>query len=86
MPCYLRGRIVISDEDKLIEEAAKTGIVLDKERAKEWIKLAFEQKINTKEIIRNYNISKIKMAAQKKGWKISSIEQKDDKIIIKIKE
>ena len=37
MPCYLRGRIVISDEDKLIEEAAKTGIVLNKERAKEWI-------------------------------------------------
>ena len=85
MPCWMRGRVVVTDEELLIKEAAKVGIVLDAERAKEWVKLAQEGKINTKEIMRNYSISKVKMAAQKKGWK-TTVKQEDDKIIIKLRE
>jgi len=85
MPCWMRGRVVVTDEELLIKEAAKVGIVLDAERAKEWVKLAQEGKINTKEIMRNYSISKVKMAAQKKGWK-TTVKQEDDKIIIKVRE
>ena len=81
----MRGRVVVTDEELLIKEAAKVGIVLDAERAKEWVKLAQEGKINTKEIMRNYSISKVKMAAQKKGWK-TTVKQEDDKIIIKVRE
>ena len=85
MPCWMRGRVVVTDEELLIKEAAKVGIVLDTERAKEWVQLAREGKINTKEIMRNYSISKVKMAAQKKGWK-TTVKQEDDKIIIKVRE
>ena len=85
MPCWMRGRVVVTDEELLIKEAAKVGIVLDTERAKEWVKLAREGKINTKEIMRNYSISKVKMAAQKKGWK-TTVKQEDNKIIIKVRE
>ena len=85
MPCWMRGRVVVTDEELLIKEAAKVGIILDTERAKEWVKLAQEGKINTKEIMRNYSISKVKMAAQKKGWK-TTVKQEDDKIIIKVRE
>jgi hypothetical protein len=85
MPCWMSGRVVVTDEELLIKEAAKVGIVLDTERAKEWVKLAQEGKINTKEIMRNYSISKVKMAAQKKGWK-TTVKQEDDKIIIKVRE
>ena len=85
MPCWMRGQVVVTDEELLIKEAAKVGIVLDTERAKEWVKLAQEGKINTKEIMRNYSISKVKMAAQKKGWK-TTVKQEDDKIIIKVRE
>ena len=85
MPCWMRGRVVVTDEELLIKEAAKVGIVLDAERAKEWVKLAQEGKINTKEIMRNYSISKVKMAAQKKGWK-TTVKQENDKIIIKVRE
>ena len=85
MPCWMRGRVVVTDEELLIKEAAKVGIVLDTERAKEWVQLAREGKINTKEIMRNYSISKVKMAAQKKGWK-TTVKQEDDKIIIKLRE
>ena len=85
MPCWMRGRVVVTDEELLIKEAAKVGIVLDAERAKEWVKLAREGKINTKEIMRNYSISKVKMAAQKKGWK-TTVKQEDNKIIIKVRE
>jgi hypothetical protein len=85
MPCWMRGRVVVTDEELLIKEAAKVGIVLDAERAKEWVKLAQEGKINTKEIMRNYSISKVKMAAQKKGWK-TTVKQEDNKIIIKVRE
>jgi len=85
MPCWMRGRVVVTDEELLIKEAAKVGIVLDAERAKEWVKLAQEGKINTKEIMRNYSISKVKIAAQKKGWK-TTVKQEDDKIIIKVRE
>ena len=85
MPCWMRGRVVVTDEELLITEAAKVGIVLDTERAKEWVKLAREGKINTKEIMRNYSISKVKMAAQKKGWK-TTVKQENDKIIIKVRE
>ena len=85
MPCWMRGQVVVTDEELLIKEAAKVGIVLDTERAKEWVKLAQEGKINTKEIMRNYSISKVKMAAQKKGWK-TTVKQEDDKIIIKLRE
>ena len=81
----MRGRVVVTDEELLIKEAAKVGIVLDAERAKEWVKLAQEGKINTKEIMRNYSISKVKMAAQKKGWK-TTVKQEDNKIIIKVRE
>ena len=81
----MRGRVVVTDEELLIKEAAKVGIVLDAERAKEWVKLAQEGKINTKEIMRNYSISKVKIAAQKKGWK-TTVKQEDDKIIIKVRE
>ena len=35
--------------------------------------------------MRNYSISKVKMAAQKKGWK-TTVKQEDDKIIIKVRE
>jgi len=86
MPCYLIGKIVITDEERLIEEASKFGIVLNKERAKEWIKLSFEQQINTKDIMRNYNISKVKQAAQKKGWKVGNIKYENDKVIIRLRE
>ena len=86
MPCYLLGRIAITDEERLIEEASKFGIILSKERAQEWVKLAFESKNNTKDILRNYNILKVKLAAQKKGWKISNIKQEEDKIIIRLRE
>ena len=85
MPCWMRGQVVVTDEELLIKEAAKEGIVLDTERAKEWVKLAREGKINSKEIMRNYSISKVKMAAQKKGWK-TTVKQEDDKIIIKVRE
>ena len=85
MPCWMRGRVVVTDEELLIKEAAKVGIVLDTERAKEWVQLAREGKINTKEIMRNYSISKVKMAAQKKGWK-TTVKQEDNKIIIKVRE
>ena len=85
MPCWMRGRVVVTDEELLIKEAAKVGIVLDTERAKEWVQLAREGKINTKEIMRNYSISKVKMAAQKKGWK-TTVKQEGDKIIIKLRE
>mgnify|MGYP006404441287 FL=1 len=85
MPCWMSGRVVVTDEELLIKEAAKVGIVLDAERAKEWVKLAQEGKINTKEIMRNYSISKVKIAAQKKGWK-TTVKQEDDKIIIKLRE
>jgi hypothetical protein len=85
MPCWMRGRVVITDEELLIKEAAKVGIVLDTERAKDWVQLAREGKINTKEIMRNYSISKVKMAAQKKGWK-TTVKQEDNKIIIKVRE
>ena len=85
MPCWMSGRVVVTDEELLIKEAAKVGIVLDTERAKEWVKLAQEGKINTKEIMRNYSISKVKMAAQKKGWK-TTVKQEDNKIIIKVRE
>jgi len=85
MPCWMSGRVVVTDEELLIKEAAKVGIVLDTERAKEWVKLAQEGKINTKEIMRNYSISKVKIAAQKKGWK-TTVKQEDDKIIIKVRE
>ena len=85
MPCWMRGRVVVTDEELLIKEAAKVGIVLDTERAKEWVKLAQEGKINTKEIMRNYSISKVKMAAQKKGWK-TTVKQEGNKIIIKLRE
>ena len=85
MPCWMSGRVVVTDEELLIKEAAKVGIVLDAERAKEWVKLAQEGKINTKEIMRNYSISKVKIAAQKKGWK-TTVKQEDDKIIIKVRE
>ena len=81
----MSGRVVVTDEELLIKEAAKVGIVLDAERAKEWVKLAQEGKINTKEIMRNYSISKVKIAAQKKGWK-TTVKQEDDKIIIKVRE
>ena len=81
----MSGRVVVTDEELLIKEAAKVGIVLDAERAKEWVKLAQEGKINTKEIMRNYSISKVKMAAQKKGWK-TTVKQEDNKIIIKVRE
>ena len=81
----MSGRVVVTDEELLIKEAAKVGIVLDAERAKEWVKLAQEGKINTKEIMRNYSISKVKIAAQKKGWK-TTVKQEDDKIIIKLRE
>ena len=86
MPCYLIGKIVITDEERLIEEASKFGIVLNKERAKEWIKLSFEQQINTKDIMRNYNIAKVKQAAQKKGWKVGNIKYENDKVIIRLRE
>jgi len=85
MPCWMRGRVVVTDEELLIKEAAKVGIVLDTERARDWVKLAQEGKINTKEIMRNYSISKVKMAAQKKGWK-TTVKQEGDKIIIKLRE
>jgi len=85
MPCWMSGRVVVTDEELLIKEAAKVGIVLDTERAKEWVQLAREGKINTKEIMRNYSISKVKMAAQKKGWK-TTVKQEDNKIIIKVRE
>ena len=85
MPCWMSGQVVVTDEELLIKEAAKVGIVLDAERAKEWVKLAQEGKINTKEIMRNYSISKVKMAAQKKGWK-TTVKQEDNKIIIKVRE
>ena len=81
----MRGQVVVTDEELLIKEAAKVGIVLDTERAKEWVQLAREGKINTKEIMRNYSISKVKMAAQKKGWK-TTVKQEDNKIIIKVRE
>jgi hypothetical protein len=81
----MRGRVVVTDEELLIKEAAKVGIILDAERAKEWVKLAQEGKINTKEIMRNYSISKVKQAAQKKGWK-TTVKQEGDKIIIKLRE
>ena len=81
----MSGRVVVTDEELLIKEAAKVGIVLDAERAKEWVQLAQEGKINTKEIMRNYSISKVKMAAQKKGWK-TTVKQEDNKIIIKVRE
>ena len=85
MPCWMRGQLKITDEELLIKEAGKAGIVLDSERAKEWVQLSREGKINTKEILRNYSISIVKMSAQKKGWK-TTVKQEDDKIILKLME
>ena len=85
MPCYLRGRVIVTDEELLIKEASKEGMVLNTERARELVRLSREGKINTKEIMRNYSISKVKLAAQKKGWK-SSVKQEGDKIVITLRE
>jgi len=85
MPCYLRGRVLVTDEELLIKEASKVGIVLDRIGAREWTQLAREGKINTKEVLRNYSITKVKLAAQKKGWK-SSVKQEGDKIVITLRE
>ena len=85
MPCYLRGRVIVTDEELLIKEASKVGMVLNTERARELVRLSREGKINTKEIMRNYSISKVKLAAQKKGWK-SSVKQEGDKIVITLRE
>jgi hypothetical protein len=99
MPCYLRGKIEIRDIDRLQNIANSVGLTINDGTSTYTVFKGTEivgqldKNINwsntsivIKTMLRDYNISKIKIAAQKKGWKVSGIEQKDDKIIIKIKE
>ena len=86
MPCYLTGTIKITDEELLKQEASKFGFVLDKDRLQDLVAIYKEGKLTTKEIFRQYNIATIKLASQKKGWKVSSIKQQEDKIIIRVRE
>ena len=87
MPCLLYGVIVVTDEERFIQEASKCGIILDTESAKEWVK-AYQKggRVDIKEIMRNYNTAKIKQVAQKKGWKVTNVSQLEDKIVIRIRE
>ena len=100
MPCYMRGNIVIRDIDRLNQVARPMGLniiedfnvyrILNKEGELigTFNKDGFLGQKDTliKNIFREYNIYKVKMAAQKKGWKVSNIDTQNDKIVIKLRE
>jgi len=100
MPCYMRGNIVIRDIDRLNQVARPMGLniiedfnvyrILNKEEELigTFNKDGFLGQKDTliKNIFREYNIYKVKMAAQKKGWKVSNIDTQNDKIVIKLRE
>ena len=100
MPCYMRGNIVIRDIDRLNQVARPMGLNIiedfnvyrilnqEGELIGTFNKDGFLGQKDTliKNIFREYNIYKVKMAAQKKGWKVSNIDTQNDKIVIKLRE
>jgi len=96
----MRGNIVIRDIDRLNQVARPMGLniiedfnvyrILNKEEELigTFNKDGFLGQKDTliKNIFREYNIYKVKMAAQKKGWKVSNIDTQNDKIVIKLRE
>ena len=101
MPCFLTGRIVITDFERMKLVARQFNLILSEDELRGQIEIYREDELvasvkkseilkgvnsTFKTIIRQYNIMKIKLAAQKKGWTISSIKEDKDKITVKIRE
>jgi len=96
----MRGNIVIRDIDRLNQVARPMGLNIiedfnvyrilnqEGELIGTFNKDGFLGQKDTliKNIFREYNIYKVKMAAQKKGWKVSNIDTQNDKIVIKLRE
>lgn len=99
MPCYLLGRIVISDYERLKARGTNLGLTIIKQgelilvtttdgsilfKGTEKDLLSQPSSIlNT--LLRDYNIQKVKLSAQKAGWK-TRIQHEDNKIKITLTE
>ena len=99
MPCYLRGTLRITDFEKLQQQAIKLGLRIFREGEKVIISKSGARVSETTdeelirggnpyltEVVKQYAISQVKMAVQKKGWKVSSIKEEGDKIIMRLRE
>tara|TARA_Y100000310_G_C20506208_1_gene726540 strand:- start:385 stop:690 length:306 start_codon:yes stop_codon:yes gene_type:complete len=101
MPCYLTGKIIIKDIDRLKAVADQLGLVI-----KESLELYgvyhgttleklgdIDRSIDVsqssdliKNLFKEYSVTKIKQLVQRKGWTITSIKQEDNKLRIKMRE
>jgi len=97
----MKGRILIRDIDKLRDIANPMGLeVIQSQEFYQIYKSGTLEKLGyidsnvdwskapklIKEMFRTYNERIIKLAVQKKGYKVKSVKQLDDKMIIRISE
>jgi len=100
MPCFMKGQIKLTDFEKLKKEADKLGLILielDTGYINVWHNSNQIATINRNElmtgrdgllrqVMKSYSISQIKMAAQKKGWKVKQSTNKKGELVLTVRE
>lgn len=99
MPCYLRGRIKVTDLERLRDVASNIGLEVRKV-ADEYHIFKDDTLIGTvgkngvsessralmSNMLVGYSVAKVKQVAQKRGWKVTSVTTKEDRVIVRVSE
>ena len=100
MPCWMRGQIKLTDFERLQIEAKKSGLLLVEDSTKSIVvwkgsiviarvqrnELMTGGKSVLKDIMKSYTTQKIKMAAQKKGWKVRETTNTKGELVLTVSE
>lgn len=104
MPCFLRGRAIIRDIDRLRDIASQYNLTITEQggmyhitqgetpvlsiATSELNSYLYSGNASTllQKITREYNTRLVKLTAQRKGWRIGTIKEEKDRVIIRIRE